>query len=199
MDTLQPGLQLSQNLGLQVLPRLKVMYKYIYEMAEAFGASNNCLDSIHRGVFEKKIINKITLRYLVDGDQENEMKELGKVVIAIDWEKHNLLASTNFGKTFTIDTKRSIHSQISEVTDEIIKHTVAFRKNAKIKEVRSFFEYIPEIESNPLLNKEAMSFLGHSYSHTKYVKELDPEFAHTIELITAELSEISIIVSTADN
>ena len=197
MDNLQPKLQISQKLGVQVLPRLKVMYKYVYEMAEAFGADEYCLDTIQKGVLEEKILNKITICYLVDGDHENEMIEKGNVVISIDWEKHRLLASTDDGKEFTVDSKKSIHSQISEVTDEIIKHTLAFRKRIPIKEIRAFYQYIPEIENNQARYEQAMRKLGHVFSNTILIEELDQEFAHRIELITDKLREVSITVSTA--
>lgn len=169
--------------------RVETLYYFIYEMSDAFGADLSCLESIKKGVLERQVLSQIYLNYL---NKNGEI--IGQVIIDIDWEKHKLLATTDYGSTFQLDPQKSVKGQISEMSDIIISHVNMIRKTHKVIRVSSSFRYLKEIESDPVKNKEVMAYLGHEYGK-KRKEKMDPVFNQTLTWMIDKLNEVTITVS----
>ena len=186
MDSEKIGLRSKQTLA--VITRLKALYYYVYEMAEGFGVDHAALDSIEKGVWKRQIIRDIIIKY-----RNNEGVVLGKVIISIDWEKHHILAKTDDGKSFKVDSGKSIHSQISTLSDILIKHVTKMRNTLPITKISTSFEYVEEIDNDREKKDAAMKYLGHVYGK-KDVVDIESEFTHSISHIAKNLKEVEITI-----
>lgn len=183
------NIQLSIKPELEVRSRLIVLYYVVRELSEGFGASKSDLAIIKKGIFDKEIISKIYIYYL------NESKELvGKVIIAIDWEKHYILASDENGKSFEIDTKKSICEQISELYNILIYHTKKIREALLVKEINFRYTYKSEIYNDENKLKEARKFLGLSIAEKDDIKWTEKKFDFKIEVQADRLNELNISI-----
>lgn len=187
MNNNEVGLHL--DMSLKVRTRLHVLYSYVYEMAEAFGVDESCLESIERGIQQRQIIREIIIKY-----RNEDLVVLGKVIISIDWERHYVLASTDDGKCFNLNPNKSIRSQISEATDIIIDHVNCLRNSLPIKYITTSYRYVDDIEKDKEKKEAAMSFLGHYYPSKPDSEDIQGEFTHTIEYIAKHMKEVCITV-----
>lgn len=175
--------------GLNVKTRIKTLYYFLYEMADAFGAGNGALDSIKKGVLDRQIIREITINY---HDKSDEV--IGRVVIEIDWEKHKFLASTEQGAFFKLDPQKTVRSQISDLSEIIISHVKMLRSEYKVTRVTTNYRYIKEIEADATKYKDAMEYLGHGYGKQK-VENIQPVFNQTLSWMLDKLNEVTITVA----
>lgn len=175
--------------GINVATRIETLYYFIYEMADAFGVEYSGLHTLTKGILERKIVRKMIINY------HNEKDEIvGRVTISIDWEKHEFLASTDYGSSFQLNPTKSIKSQVSELADIIISHVDNLRESYNVKRVSTQWRYIKEIEKDSSKNKEAMEYLGHAYGGPQIEKK-EPVFNQTLSWLIDQLSEITITVS----
>lgn len=174
---------------LSVKTRIEALYYFIYEMSDAFGVNLSGLETIRKGVFEKQLVRKIIVNYYNEKDEV-----VGRVTIDIDWEKHEFLASTDYGSTFRLDPKKAVKSQISELSEIIISHVNKMRKTYHVKKVVTRFRYIEQIESDPEKNRETMKYLGHVYGEND-IEKIEPIFNQTLSWVIDQLSEVSITVA----
>ena len=172
----------------KVTTRLRVLYLFVYEMAEAFGADKSALECIYKGVYEKKILKTIIFDY-----HNSAGVIVGRVSIDIDWDKHQLLAKSDDGNSFRIDSSKNVRDQISDLSDTIIRHVNQLRKQYKVTKVSSKYVYIPEISFEREENEKAMKFLGHSYGKSD-TSNIDPEFAKRLSWCIDRLSEVTIYI-----
>ena len=180
---------LHPEMSLKVRTRLHVLYSYVYEMAEAFGADESCLESIEKGIHQRHIIREIIIKY-----RNEDRVVLGKVIISVDWEQHYVLASTDDGKSFNLNPDKSIRSQISEVADIIIDHVNCLRNSLPIKYITTSYRYVDDIEKDKEKNESAMSFFFFFYASKPDSEYIQEEFTHTIEYIAKHMKEVCITV-----
>ncbi|MDA8222491.1 hypothetical protein [Desulfosporosinus sp.] len=171
-----------------VKTRLETLYYFIYQMSQSFGVDDSDLDSITKGVLNKRILSEITINY-----KDKDDVIVGRVKIKIDWEKHELLASTDYGASFTLDPSKSVRSQVSEVSDVIIEHVKNMRNALRIKSIETTFLYIPEIRNDETKNKDALLFLGHVTIEKANIS-IQKEFVSSIEWLCDKLKEVKVIV-----
>jgi hypothetical protein len=180
------GLNVETKTGIK--SRLETLYYFVYEMAQSFGVSDSSLESIKKGILDRKIISEIVIKYF-----NNRNVVVGRVKIKINWEKHELMATTDYGAFFTFDTSKSIRSQVSEVSDIIIEHVTNMRNALKIVKIESNFVYTDEITNDASKNKEAMKYLGHVYG--SFDKEsITKDFTSSMEWLCDKLREVKIII-----
>jgi len=184
---MEPKIGSKVNIDTKV--RLETLYLYIYESCQSFGVDNDCLDSISKGIFEKKIIKKIHIKYLDGLDVV-----VGIITIEIDWEKYEIAAKTNYGATFTFDTNRSLREQLSQMTYIIDSHTMKIRQQFKVKKVDTSYTYIDEIRKNKEEDEKAMKFLGHVKVDAPDTRNITKEFKHSMEYINEKLDEVKISI-----
>jgi len=169
--------------------RIKSLYRLIYELAENFGANENTLDSLKRGILDKKIIKEFTLEYY------NNIGEIvGEVEFEIDWEMHKLIASTPDGQSFTFYSDKSFASQVSSWLEDVNYLVNEIKRAKKVSEVNSKYRYIASIENDEILYKDAMKYLGHHLRDTDPKKNHDIKFAKELEFITEKFKELKIRV-----
>lgn len=174
---------------LNVKTRIETLYFFLYEMADAFGVDNGALETIQKGVLDRQIVRKIIINYHNSSDEV-----IGQVVIDIDWGKHKFLASTDQGSLFRLDPKKTIRSQISDISEIIISHINMLRSEYNVTHITTNYRYIEEIESNSAEMKETMRYLGHVYGDHK-TEKIQPIFNQTLSWMIDRLSEVTITVT----
>ncbi|MFR1518813.1 MAG: hypothetical protein ACLSVG_08590 [Clostridia bacterium] len=170
--------------------RLETLYYFVYEMAQSFGVYDDDLDSITKGILQRRILSQITVNY-----KNSDDVIVGRVTIKIDWDKHTLLASTDYGSTFTLDPAKSIRSQISEVSDIIIEHVNNMQRDLKIKKVDTTFRYLSQ--DDPIKLQEDMKYLGHVFATSDIKISIQKEFTSSIEWLCGKLNEVKIITENS--
>jgi len=186
-----PELGTRLDTKVNVKTRLETLYYFIYEMAQSFGVNDDALDDITKGILQKKILNEITINY-----KNHDDVIVGRVIIKIDWDKHTLLASTDYGASFTLDSTKSVRSQVSEISDIIIEHVRNMRHALKIKKISTTYRYIPEIRNDKVKYKEAQQYMGHVTLNGEKVN-IQIEFSSSIEWLCDKLKEVKIIAESS--
>ena len=153
------GMDIKVKPQLEVRSRLQVLYYVVREITEGFGASSQALETIKKGVLDQQVIEKIFINYLDD-----KGRLVGRVVIAIDWERHEVLASSSEGKEFRINSSRSVSEQISKVYQILVEHTKKLRQAFDVKEIEVRYSYTSEVWNNKSKLKEVREYLGTSPS-----------------------------------
>ena len=171
-----------------VKTRLETLYYFVYEMTQSFGADDSALDSITKGILQRRIINEIIIKYL---NASNVV--VGPVSIKIDWDKHELLASTDYGATFTLDANKSVRAQVSEVSDIIIDHVNNMRSSLGIRRIKTSFSYLPEIANDKQKYEEAQTYLGHHIPPHEDVS-IQKNFIKSMTWLCDKLNEVKITI-----
>lgn len=170
--------------------RIHVLATVVGEFASAFGADQECLRSIRRGIFEKQIIEEIHLHYYA------RKKHVGHIVMKIDWEYHRVMVDGEDGNQFRIGPGKSIVRQLDEAADEIIKHTERIRQKCKVTRVETCYQYRRSIMENRSDYNEAMKFLGHAIAQTERSEESSTEFKLCVRFVIDKLKELEITVES---
>ncbi len=173
------------------MARLNVLYMVIYEMAEQFGVNAQALKTIRKGILEKQYINKFVIEYY------NEKKEIvGEVFFTIDWDKYKINASNAEGANISLDASKSVHSQISEMSDVIIEYVNKMRKDFNVCEIST--SYWLKTDSELIKSgynttyKEARNELGLCENKTTNKYNISPSFEKTFAFLFERLDELFI-------
>ena len=154
--------------------RLEILHGIVKELTEGFlgdlRSHENILQTLQKGIIERQILSCISFYYL-NSDEELE----GKIKVEIDWRQHQVSATTEAGKQFSMDRSKSIRDQISGIYSIVLQHTDELKKALGVVEVRVHYRYKPEIERDPEKDTEALAFLGH-------VKSVAPQKVSSREL-----------------
>ena len=161
----EPGIESSSNESSILTPqleqgrpsRLQVLYYVVRELASGFGVSEYSLETIKKGIIDRQILEKIWINYL-----NGEGKPVGRVTITIDWRKHQVYAKSDSGRSFQIDSTKSISEQVSRVYNILIGHTEELRKAFGVGEIRVRYSYTQDVWKNKKKLEEARKFLGTS-------------------------------------
>lgn len=149
-------IKLASDVDVKVLPRLEVLYYFVYELAESFGAEEDILSSIKTGILDNQIIDRISIRY-----KNNEGMIVGKIIIDIDWEKHFCLAKTEEGNFFEIDMSKSVVDNIVGWKKYIVQHIQEIRKQFNVVKIDGNYHYREEIYEDKEEYKKALKIMGH--------------------------------------
>lgn len=162
--------------------RLKVLHGIVKELTEGFlgdiRSHDDILQTLQKGIIEHQILQCITFYYL-NSDEELE----GKIKVEIDWRQHQVFATTEAGKQFSIDRSKSIRDQISGIYSIVLQHTDELKKALGVVEVRVHYRYTPEIEGDTEKYAEALALLGH-------VKSIAPQKISSRELTGDSLCKL---------
>ena len=183
-----PELGLKTETKLGVKTRLETLYYFVYEMAQGFGVNDDALDDITKGILNRRILSEVIIKYY-----DNNNIVVGRVTIKINWEKHELLASTDYGASFTLDASKSVRSQVSKVSDIIIEHVSNMRTALRITKIKTSYQYINEIQSDHDKYQEAMRYMGHHIDEKDKVA-ITKDFTSSLEWLCDKLKEIKIVV-----
>lgn len=179
--------ELDAGLEIVVKPRLNILYMVIYELAEQFGASSMCLETIKKGILDKQYIKKITLRYY---NAKNEI--VGEIYFKIDWEKYEINASDDKGAVFKINCRKSTYSQISEMGEEIVKYVSKMKRDLNIVKNKAWYNTIECKPGSKIQSKDIDEYLGLSTGHEDASYNISPEFQHNFEIIFGMIDELTI-------
>lgn len=149
-------IRLASSVDVKVMPRLEVLYYFVYELAESFGVEEYVLDSIKTGILDNQILEQISIRY-----KNSEGLVVGKIIIDIDWEKHFCLAQTEKGKLFEIDLSKSVVDNFVGWKKYIVKHTQEIRKQFNVVKIDGGFSYRSQIEKDKEQYDKALKIMGH--------------------------------------
>jgi len=168
--------------------RIGVLSTAVGEYAKAFGADNDCLTSIKKGICERQIIEKIDLYYYAC------KKFVGHISMKIDWERHQVLVDSENGNEFRLAADKSILEQLDAASQEIIRHVERMKKECSVTKVESIYTYRYEYRIDEQKHDEARKFLGHVPSGKKRTAEQTEEFKTYIRFVMDKLEELEIII-----
>lgn len=205
------NIKLASCVDVKVMPRLEVLYYFVYELAESFGVEEHVLDTIKKGILDNQILHKIFIRY------KNEQGVIvGRIIIEIDWDKHFCMAKTETGKNFEIDLSKSVVDNFVGWRKYIVKHTEEIRRQFNVVKIDADYKYRTEIENDSVLFEKSLQILNHTtgirnkeeideklesrlsdvFETGKIFKsdKVDYESMNKIELMCEELEEIKLTI-----
>lgn len=149
-------IKLTSNIDVKIMPRLEVLYYFVYELAESFGVEEDVLDSIKTGILDNQILEQVSIQY-----KNSEGIVVGKIIIDIDWEKHFCLAKTESGKYFEIDLSKSVVENIVNWKKYIVLHTQEIRKQFNVVKIDGRYCYRKQIVKDKEQYDKALKIMGH--------------------------------------
>lgn len=160
----------------KVMPRIEVLYFFVYELAQCFHADQDTLDSIKRGILDNQILSTIYLRYL-----NSSGEKVAGVTIHIDWKKHKMLAQTESGENISIDMGKTVVDNIVGWRKYIAAHIDSIMKQYGVVRVSSNYNYREAITSVKAEYDKALTAMNHvlatdttpSQTNTNLQRELD--------------------------
>ena len=181
------GISLNQNLKLHV--RLEVLYDVIKTLATSFGFPSFIDDILYKGIVKRQIISSMYAYYLNDNE-----KAVGKVSFNVDWEKHNIYASTDSGKNIKLRTDIPLIEQFAYWTNDIIKYMEMMQRSLNVSKIKVFFRYKDEIRNDTVKDAEATEFLGLQKCQYKaeFDHDLSKEFKRAMRFTSEMLPELEI-------
>ncbi|MFV3130535.1 hypothetical protein [Niveispirillum sp. KHB5.9] len=191
-------LKTSLATKLQVMLRTNVLFKFVEDV------TNNCIEDkslirhsmdtlneiIKIGVLENPIISNIYIYY---SDKSNKI--IGKLVIEIDWERHEIHLSSN--KNIEVDSDLSPAGQVSQILNKTLQYTRDVMKKLNVTRVefqygidekfkrkmendedsKKIYSSMPFGESNADLNKRTSE-----YNSTDFKISIRPEKMDEVKL-----------------
>lgn len=171
----------------KVVPRLEVLSTTVKEFLKAFGASDSCLGTVDKGVYQEQIIKTFHLYYF-SGDNL-----CGKITMNIDWDKHQVCVNSDTGKEFSINEGESLIEQLDKASKLIVRHVNKMRTELNVKRIEVQYSYRDYYTSDPTRYDLARKRLGHSPANS-ISDSSTSEFKTEVRLIMDRLKELEIIV-----
>lgn len=161
----------------KVMPRIEILYYFVYELAECFHADENTLASIKTGILDNQILERIALEYL-----NKSGKKIAELKIEIDWEKHKLLAKTEEGKAIQVDMSKSIVDNIVSWKKYVVAHVEEIMRQFGAHDVKSTYFYRHPIIENEATYQQALKIMNHTLVTEPTPSAIDP-------ILQSELSD----------
>jgi len=180
---------MNNNLGVNLGVRLQIMNFALKEYAKAFGADEQSLNIIEKGVLNQKILEKILIHY-----KNSDNTTIAIITLSIDWEKHIIYANdtTKNKNLINVDSSIPILEQLDRATTVIINHTIKLRKEFNVTNVVCHFQYRDEIRNNEVERKKADNYLGLVYNDIK--QDISYIFANKLNFVMALLEEVETTI-----
>ncbi len=140
----------------KVMPRIEALYYFVYELAECFHADEGTLSLIKTGILDNQILKSIILLY-----KDSSGKNVGKVVINIDWDKHFLLVNTDDGKMLEFDLSKSIVDNMVGWKKIVVTHIEELMKQFNVTSVEGWHTCREHLYENEAIRQKT-SFLYNS-------------------------------------
>ena len=180
-----------ENVDVEIYSRLELLALAITQFADAFGADDDCLESIRKGVYERQILEKIILYYF---DKSEDL--VGMIALSIDWNVYKLKVHDENGNNFEMKASKSVLEQLDKATVEIINHVNRLRYALGVKKIECRYLYRAKYRISQEKEKEAMQYLGHSTAKPLSTKNANSIFEHTIKCVMDTLEELEITISS---
>lgn len=172
---------------LKIVPRLEVLSTTVKEFLKAFGASESCLDSVDKGVYQKQIIENFHLYYY------SKKKLCGKITMNIDWEKHQVFVNSDSGKEFNIKEGESLIEQLDKASKVIVCHVDKLKRDMDIDYIDVQYTYRDYYVMDERRHNEARKYLGHTPAEPIQESSAE-EFKTQVRFIIDKLKELEIVV-----
>lgn len=170
--------------------RIDVLSTAVGAYVKAFGADQDCLDSIRKGIQVQQIIEQIELYYY------SQKKYVGHITMKIDWKRHQVLVDSADGNEFRLDADEPILKQLDAASQEIIRHVHRLKENCHVTKVETSYRYRSEYRNNEEKHIEARKFLGHVASNRNIVEHPTAEFKTFVRFVMDKLEELEIIIES---
>lgn len=162
----------------KVMPRIEALYYFVYELAECFHAEDDTLSRIKTGILDNQIIESLTLLY-----KDSSGKNVGKVVINIDWDKHFLLVNTDDGKMLEFDLSKSIVDNVVGWKKIVVTHIEEIMKQFNVISVKGWYLYRTPLYKDDIILKKTREILGTQATKGKINEQVNPEFQKKLDSI----------------
>lgn len=162
----------------KVMPRIEALYYFVYELAECFHADEGTLSLIKTGILDNQILKSIILLY-----KDGSGKNVGKVVISIDWDKHFLLVNTDDGKMLEFDLSKSIVDNVVGWKKIVVTHIEELMKQFNVYSVEGWHTCREHLFENDIIRQKTRNILGTQESKKKMDDRVEPEFQRKLDSI----------------
>ncbi len=162
----------------KVMPRIEALYYFVYELAECFHADEGTLSLIKTGILDNQILKSIILLY-----KGSSGKNVGKVVINIDWDKHFLLVNTDDGKMLEFDLSKSIVDNVVGWKKIVVTHIEELMKQFNVNSVEGWHTCREQLYENDFIRQKTRNILGTQETKRKMDDRVEPEFQRKLDSI----------------
>lgn len=162
----------------KVMPRIEALYYFVYELAESFHADEGTLSLIKTGILDNQILKSIILLY-----KDSSGKNVGKVVIRIDWDKHFLLVNTDDGKMLEFDLSKSIVDNVVGWKKIVVTHIEELMKQFNVNFVEGWHTCREHLYKNDIIRQKTRNILGTQETKKKIDDRVEPEFQRKLDSI----------------
>lgn len=162
----------------EIMPRIEALYYFVYELAECFHANETTLSSIKTGILDNQILKTVTLLY-----KNASNKNIGKVVINIDWDKHFLLVNTDEGKAIEFDMSKSIVDNVVNWRRAVVIHIEEIMKQYNVVNVESVYDFRDQLYDNEEILQETRNIMNTRPIKGKMDDGVFPEFQKGLEKV----------------
>ncbi len=142
IELLPPDIEISSDINVKL--RIRILSQVLYELTDLCGYS--CVEYIRKGIFDRQIIEKITLSFF---DSNDIIK--GEIIFKIDWDKFEFNAMTGEDVIIlqNIDINRLVSPQLDPVLYNTLKqHVIRLKKTYGIVKVWPYFNYRTKYNAN---------------------------------------------------
>lgn len=146
-------MEIRTDISIQTQVRIRVLYDVIENLAKNFRFPD-IQDTLYKGIVERQLLKTINAYYI---DALNEI--VGKVSFNIDWNKHEVLASTSTGEKITLNKDKSLVEQFANWSQDIINYVDDMQKALNVKNVKVTYFVRDELLDDEEAYNEAISFL----------------------------------------
>ncbi len=185
-------MELRTNINIETQVRIHVLYDVIENLAKNFNFPD-VYNTLYKGIVDKQIIKTINA-YYIDATQDI----VGQVSFDIDWNKHEVFASTSTGERITLSKDKSLTEQFADWSQDIFKYVDDMQKALNVNKVKVTYLFRDEIYNDKKAHDEAMSFLGlvDVYDDFSISKSKGKKFEREMSLVSQMLPELRINIKS---
>lgn len=185
------NIKLGTNIQNRV--RIQVLYDVIRELSKDFSFTKDVERVLHDGIITRQLLGSIKAYYM---DHNN--KTVGMVRFIIDWDKYNIYAKSEIGRTIEINTDRPLLVQFALWSKDIVNYIQEMQRELKVKKVEVRYTYRKEINDDPEAYAEANKFLGliNASEKRKFDDEKGKMFDRKMNYVSKMLPELEIEIQS---
>lgn len=149
--------------SLMVMARINVIHKIVSDLVKALEVKNEHLvqATLHKGIVEKQLIEKLSIFFLQNEDQT---KKVGELIIYIDWETYRIKLFCG-DKVYQFNRDKSISEQLDFAIPLFKKLMVDFKTVLSVNEVTVWY-LLRDLHSQED-NRNAHKYCGVNYKSGK--------------------------------
>ncbi|MGJ8627310.1 MAG: hypothetical protein ACSHXB_10155 [Sulfitobacter sp.] len=175
-----------------VLTRRQVLYRTVAEISEKILPGTSLHEDIKKGILDREIIRSVS--FYVKNDSDELVAEF---TMEINWAEHAVKGISVDGSRFEVQKNQSIANQVLSVAGHISQLIDDVKKNFGSENIGYRMKYRPSIANDKNKYNEALEYMGHVRSSSKWADEdKDRDWDFELEYTPELLKELKISIRT---